>query len=178
VLILGALAAPVDPALPAQLGASAHERLRAVLRARTLGWGRAVGGGADPLDAEVVDEVPGLLARAGHSGPIMLAAPDVPGLREDLATAALADLAAGLDLSVGPTGDGSTFFVAIARSDPALLGLVGVPFPEVAVAAGAAGLRLGMLRSERRLVTPADGLALLADPMAPHDLTELLGPLR
>jgi hypothetical protein len=102
----------------------------------------------------------------------------VPGLSDELAAAALSDLAGGRDLAIGPSGDGSMFFVAIAHRDPRLVALIGQPFPGVAVTAGALGFTVGMLRSERRLVTPADAFALLADPLAPPELTALLAPLR
>jgi glycosyltransferase A (GT-A) superfamily protein (DUF2064 family) len=147
-----------------------------VLRARALAWARRAAAGAEPLQVADAEGLGTLLA--GHDGSVLLVAPDVPGLTDDLATAALDDFAAGVDLTSGPSGDGSPFLVGLARPDPRLLALIGRPFAVVAQAALEHGLQLGMLRSERRLATRADALALLADPLAPAELIELLAPLR
>jgi hypothetical protein len=98
---------------------------------------------------------------------VLLAAPDVPALGAHHAAAALADLEAGALVAVAPSTDGRPFLVALPRLDLELLELALGPFEALAAAALARGGGLGMLRSERRLVTPGDARALAADPLAP-----------
>jgi hypothetical protein len=133
-------------------------------------------GGADPLQARRTGELPRLLA--GHEGPVLLVAPDVPGLGPHHLAAARDDLAAGVLLSSAPSGDGRPFLVVLARPEPRLLAAVGEPFDTVAAAAIELGGELGMLRPERRLATLADARAILADPVAPAELRDLLATLR
>jgi hypothetical protein len=140
---------------------------------RALAWARQAGDGAAPLRARRADELEALLA--GHDGPVLLCAPDVPGLSQHHLDSARDDLAAGVLLTSAPAaGDGSPFVVAMARPEPRLLALVGAPFEEVAAAAVALGGELGMLRPERRLASLADARALRADPLAPPELRALL----
>lgn len=115
-----------------------------------------------------------LAALHGHEGPVLLAAPDVPALGAHHAAAALADLAEGALAAFAPSTDGRPFLVALPRLDPELLDLALGPFEPLAAAALAAGGSLGMLRSERRLVTPGDARALAADPLAPAGLAAVL----
>lgn len=175
-VVLDALAGARDPELRARLGPELDDHVRRLLRDRALAWAREAGGGRPPLEARAADELPALLG--AHDGPVVLAAPDVPGLSEHHLAAALDDLAAGVLLSSAPTSDGTPFVVALARPEPELLRLVGAPFEEVATAAVRLGGELGMLRAERRLATLADARALRADPTAPPELRAALAALR
>jgi hypothetical protein len=103
-------------------------------------------------------------ALEGHEGPLLLVAPDVPGLDDRLAADALEDLAEGVGISVGPTTDGSPYLVALPSAAPELLALVELDREQLFGAVVGLEGGMGMLRSERRLVTPADARALAADP--------------
>jgi hypothetical protein len=178
-VVLDALAGARDPELRALLGAAIDDELRRLLRARAVAWARraaqagdgAHGDGA-ALEVAVVDELAGALA--GRDGPVLLVAPDVPGLADAHRVAAFEDLRSGVLVSSGASGDGTPFLVALGRPEPALLALVGAPFNEVAAGAVALGGELGMLRTERRLTSVADARAVRVDPLAPPELRELL----
>jgi hypothetical protein len=174
-VVLDALAGASDPGLRTALGAAVEERVRAVLRQRAAAWARLAGAGAEPLTLSSPAELEPALA--GHSGPVLLVAPDVPGLSEDHLDAALGDLAAGVLISSGASGDGSPFLIALAHADPRLLSLVGASFETVVATALELGGELGMLRAERRLVSVSDARAVRADPLAPPELRELLADL-
>jgi hypothetical protein len=174
-VVLDALAGARDAELRARLGPELDDHLRAVLRDRALGWARRAAGGAEPLRARQVGELGALLD--GHAGPVLLAAPDVPGLSDHHRDAALGDLAAGVLMTTAPSSDGTPFLVALARPAPELLALAGASFDELARATLALGGELGMLRAERRLASLADARALRADPLAPPELRELLAVL-
>jgi glycosyltransferase A (GT-A) superfamily protein (DUF2064 family) len=179
-VVLDALAAPRDAQLRAALGPDVDDRLQRVLRERALAWARRArdgGGGAAGIALELAaaHQLEGELA--GHAGPVLLVAPDVPGLSGHHLAAARDDLAAGVALSIAATGDGTPFLIVLARPAPALLAVVGAPFEDVAAAALALGGELGMLRAERRLATLADARAVRADPLAPPELRDLLGAL-
>lgn len=103
-------------------------------------------------------------ALEGHGGPVLFVAPDVPGIDTGLADAALADLADGAGIVVGPALDGTPYLVALPSAGPDELALLDVDRDGLFAAAAAMPEGLGMLRSERRLVTPADARALAADP--------------
>jgi uncharacterized protein len=118
--------------------------------------------------------VSGLLA--GHDGPVLLAAPDVPGLDAAVAAAALDDLAQGVDVVLGAAHDARPYLVALARPEPELLGLIEASFEDVVAALARRQTPLGMLRAERRLRSVADARALALDPMAPRELVRLLAP--
>lgn len=113
-------------------------------------------------------------ALRGHDGPLLLIAHDVPALDANHAAAALEDLADGLEVVFAPTSDGTPFLLALPHPDAELLGHLEEGFEALAQAAGARGGGIGMLRSERRLVTPADAHALAADPVAPEELVRHL----
>jgi hypothetical protein len=172
--VLAALSAPREPALSAALGPDGDAALCAAMRERALVWGRAAGGGAEPLQVDVVDDLAG--ADLG-SGPVVLVAPDVPGLAAAHADAIRDDLAAGVLLSSAATGDGTPFLMALSTAEPELLALATAPFNDLVAAALAREGELGMLRAERRLASIGDGRALLADPLTPPDLRALLAPL-
>jgi hypothetical protein len=174
-VILDALAAPREPDLRERLGAEADAALRGAMRQRARVWARAAADGAAPLELDGVGELPGALA--GHEGPVLLVAPDVPALSPAHLAAARDDLAAGVLLSTAATGDGTPFLVALSAPTPDLLALVGASFNDVLVAAAAAKAELGMLRAERRLASLADARAIRADPIAPPELRALLARL-
>jgi hypothetical protein len=129
-------------------------------------------GGAIPFAEPEPEEVAGALAAAlaGHEGPLLLVAPDVPRLDAALAAAALGDVAAGCVFSFAPATDARPFLIALAQATPASLALVGGRDrhrDEIFAAAVALGGEIGLLRSERRVVTPADAQALALDPLVP-----------
>jgi hypothetical protein len=174
-IVLDALAAPAEPALRAWLGPEADDALRTALREHALDWARAAGNGAEPLQLATAAELPA--AVGDHDGPIILVAPDVPALSAVHLTALRDDLADGVLLSSGATGDGTPFLIALSHPEPELLALVGASFNDVMATAARLGGTLGMLRAERRLSSVGDARALLADPMTPPDLRALLTPL-
>jgi glycosyltransferase A (GT-A) superfamily protein (DUF2064 family) len=120
----------------------------------------------------------GVLAR--RSGPLLVVGADLPGLGARHAAAALGDLAAGCDVAIGPALDGGGYLVAVDAPRPELFSLaaelwgssdvMGMTF----AAARRLKLEVGLLRPERRLVTPEDARAALADPLFPADIAELL----
>ncbi|QEC47489.1 hypothetical protein FSW04_07790 [Baekduia soli] len=175
-MVLDALAAAPDPVLRDRLGPERHDWLDHLLRERALAWARRAGAGAEPLRARAAGELGALTA--GHDGPVVLLAPDVPGLSEAHLAAARDDLAAGVLISTGPTGDGTPFLMVLGRPEPRLLALAGgATFDELVAAAVDVGGTLGMLRPERRLATLADARAIRADPLAPAELVEALAGL-
>ncbi len=173
-IVLDALAAPAEPALRAWLGPEADDALRAALRQHALDWARAAGDGAEPLQLATAAELPA--AVAGHDGPIILVAPDVPALSAVHLAAVRGDLADGVLLSSAATGDGTPFLVALSHPKPELLALVGASFNDVLATAARLGGTLGMVRAERRLSSVGDARALLADPITSPDLRALLTP--
>jgi hypothetical protein len=66
--------------------------------------------------------------------------------------------------------------VALARPDPDLVRAAADGLPDRQAAAELIGGELGLLRSERRLVSPGDARAFAADPLTPPELAELLRP--
>jgi uncharacterized protein len=197
----------VRRALIPLLGADRAAALQAALIIQTLQWARNVAPddvhiAHEPADAAAElrglvgnhtslfpqngDGIAGRLADAAarvfvhHSGPLLIAWPDLPRLREDHARAALGDLEAGCEVVLGPAIDGGFYLIGLARPLPQLFGL-----PEHAwrspdamtvglAAAREAGLEIGLLRSERALHRPADVRAALADPLLPADISQIL----
>jgi glycosyltransferase A (GT-A) superfamily protein (DUF2064 family) len=166
-LVVSSLAAPHDDALPRAAD------VRNLLAERALAWAAAH---APSLHAAVDDGAAAVAALAAHSGPVLLVAPDVPGLDDRLADAALADLAKGAGMSMAPATDGRPFLVALATADPELIRAAADGLPDRQAAAELIGGEFGLLRSERRLVTPGDARAFAADPLTPPELAELLRP--
>jgi len=154
------------------LGTGAAAALRDELVGRARRWVAAVAPGRA---FEATSPLMAAAALRDHDGPVLLVAHDVPALAGAHAAAALDDLRDGLDVVFAPSTDGSPFLLALPRPEPDLLDLLGKGFDVLAAAAAARGGGIGMLRSERRLVTPADARALAADPLAPE---ALLGHLR
>ena len=173
-VVLDALAAPAEPALRAWLGRDADDALRAALREHALDWARAAGDGAEPLQLATAAELPN--AVAGHDGPVILVAPDVPALSAVHLASVRDDLADGVLLSSAATGDGTPFLIALSHPEPELLALVGASFNDVLATAARLGGTLGMVRAERRLSSVGDVRALQVDPMTPPELRALLTP--
>lgn len=171
-VVVGTLAAPHDPELDRVLGAGAAQRLRGEMAARARRWAAAAAPGR-AFEATTLGAAEAALA--GHEGPVLLAAPDVPGLDHRVVRDALDDLAAGCDVVVGAAHDARPYLIAVPRPNPELLELVDASFGSGVLAAAAErGLVLGILRSERRLASPADARALALDPQAPADLIALV----
>jgi hypothetical protein len=167
VVVLAALGEPHDPEL--------DTGLREAVAAGAVRWAHAT---ASDAQAFVSDEGPEGLARllSGHDGPVLLVAPDVPRLDAALAQAALGDIAAGCVLSLAPATDAKPFLLAFADPRPEALALLhrGDRRREALFAdAMALGDEVGLLRSERRVVTPADARALALDPLVPEPLRSL-----
>jgi glycosyltransferase A (GT-A) superfamily protein (DUF2064 family) len=173
-VIVASLAAPHDPDLDLLLGADGARALRAALAARARRWAAAVAPGRA---FEATTLAAALAALHHHSGPVLLAAPDVPGLDERVARDALGDLAAGCDVVVGAAHDARPYLLAVPRPEADLLHLVEGSFGSGVLATFAdRGITLGMLRHERRLANAADARALAIDPLASRELVALVRP--
>ena len=182
-MVLGLLGEPADESVPAEL--------RAAVAEIAVGWGARIGATfvsdrvpaqgdeaaptfSEPAPEDVSAALGALLA--GHRGPLLLVAADVPRLDAPLAAAALGDLAAGCVFSFAPATDGKPFLLAFREASDEALALVGSPDrsrDQVFAQALALGGEIGMLRSERRLVTRADAASLALDPIIPRPLRDL-----
>jgi uncharacterized protein len=198
----------VRRALEPLLGPDRAAALQATLIVQAGRWAEAVAPGSvhvayEPPDAAAElrrllgteaalfpqngDGIAGRLADAAarvfvhHHGPLLIAWPDLPRLQEHHARAALSDLEAGCDLTLGPAINGGFYLIGLARPLPQLFAL-----PEQAwrspdamtiglAAARDSGLEIGLLRAERALHRPADVRAALADPLLPPELSQILG---
>ena len=145
--------------------------MRALLTRRAVAWAAAHG---PALRALVEDGEAAAQALDGHAGPVLLVAPDVPGLDDRLAAMALADLAEGARLAMAPATDGRPFLVALAAAEPALVRAAADGLPDRESAAKLIDGEIGLLRSERRLVSAGDARAFAADPLTPPELRALL----
>jgi hypothetical protein len=175
-VVVAALAAPHDGGLEQLLGEDGAARLRGELAARARRWAAA----AAPSRAfEATTLGAAQAALAGHDGPVLLAAPDVPGLDQQVVRDALGDLAAGCDVAIGAAHDARPYLIALSSASDELLELADVSFGAGMLGAFAGrGVAFGLLRSERRLAGAADARALALDPRAPAELLALLGRLR
>jgi len=159
--VLGALTHAPDPALDELLGAQAAAIVRNELLRQARAWVAAVAP-ERAFEANTIGAARAALH--GHDGPVLFIAADVPGLDVAVAEAALGDLRSGVSIVVGPTNDGTPYLVAVPDTSEASLGLLELDREQLFVAAlGLAG-GIGMLRSERRLITPSDARALAVDP--------------
>jgi glycosyltransferase A (GT-A) superfamily protein (DUF2064 family) len=122
-----------------------------------------------------------------QSGPVLIAWPDLATLAPAHGEMALADLAAGADVVLGPVFDGGFYLLGLARPLPQLFGLAEQAWRSTS-AVGlvlASALRdsrppldVGVLRVERAIHRPADVRAALADPLLNPLLARALGPGR
>lgn len=174
-VVLDALAAPPDPALRAALGPRRHDELRELLRERARAFARQVAGGGEPRPVGTVEALAAMVAE--RSGPLVAVAPDVPGLDEALAENVREDLAAGIAVSVALAGEGRPYLVALAEPRTELIAAIDGGIEALGRAAAGLGGELGMLRAERRLATVGDARSLLADPITPAGLRDLLSVL-
>jgi hypothetical protein len=178
-----------------------RERLRRLLLMRTVSWAQRVAPGAvwalpgesgtpcavtalpdgvTELDVggggrgeRIAAAVAAIFATS--AGPLLIVASDFPGLRPAHDGAALDDLRSDCDVAVGPSSAGDWYLLALRGRDPALVEVARHDRAADALhAAVEAGLRIGMLRSERPLRVPGDALALRADPIASPELVEIL----
>ena len=133
----------------------------------------------DGISGRLADGAARVFSRG--NGPLLVVWPDLPQLRRAHAEAALADLAAGCDVVLGPVHDGGFYLVAVSRPLAALFGLPETTWrgPDsmslVAAAARERMLEVGLLRAERALHRPADVRAALADPLLPDPVARALG---
>ena len=117
---------------------------------------------------------------ASGRGPLIVVRPDFPRLADYHASAALEDLEGGCDVVLGVAVGGGLYLLGMREPQPRLFALAGRDDDGETTRRNARevteGLELevGMLHYERALVGPADVLALLADPMAPPEVAELL----
>jgi hypothetical protein len=170
---VAALGAREDPELDRLLGADGARALRLELAARARRWAAAAAPG-HAFEATTLGAARAALH--GHVGPVLLAAPDVPGLDARAASAALDDLASGVDVVVGVTHDARPYLIGVPDVDSELAELVEGSFGGGVLSEFAErGLTLGMIRHERRLASAADARALALDPLTPPDLAALLG---
>lgn len=112
--------------------------------------------------------------------PLLIVWPVLPRLTLTHAAGALEDLADACDVVLGPVFDGGLYLVGVRRPVPALFGLPERSWrsPElVSIAVAAAqrsNLRIGLLRTERALLRPADVRSVLADPLLAPELQRVL----
>ncbi len=142
-----------------------------MLRRRVLAWAGGLGTVTEP--AGPLGEAVAAAFAAGP-GPVLALHPDAPRLHAGLAEAALADLAAGADLAIGPGLSGGWYLLALAAPQPALFGdgaweSRGAMERGLA-AAGEAGLEVGLLRAERVLASERDRRAVQVDPLTPPEI--------
>ena len=173
--------------------------LQAALIGRAAAWAREVAGRHAAVAVEPahgVEEVAALVGDAvrvvahgdrvaatvaaafDRGGPVLVARCDVPRLSAAHAAAALADLGDGGQASFGPSMEGGWYLAALA--EPRLVELVADVWEERLVMARTLEvaqrlqLDVGLIRMERALRTPADQLAMLADPLTPAEVSRIL----
>lgn len=195
-------AGTVKTRLQPLLGPQGCARLQAGLIDRTLRLAEQAAPGRCWLAVDEPSDVPGtarvLRQRGGdlgarmhdavaqvcreRPGPVLVVGTDVPTLDAGHLRAAARMLAGDVDLAFGPALDGGYYLIGLRRPcaavfaiDPALWGGPDVLAASLA-AAGAVGLRAGLLEPLRDLDTPEDAQALLADAALPEELARLLRP--
>ncbi len=120
------------------------------------------------------------VAAARRDAPVVIIGTDCPVLDAGHLRSADAHLGRGCDVVFGPARDGGYYLVALARPAPEVFDLPPSAWggPDVLElsrhAAAAAGLTVGLIRTEDDLDTPTDAAAMLADPRLPPDIARLL----
>jgi glycosyltransferase A (GT-A) superfamily protein (DUF2064 family) len=182
-LLVMASAARGGDGLVAAIGDQRSATLRRTLMGRLLSWATEVAPGAVHLADPAEGPAEAATRALGSSDrPLLIAWPDLPRWRPDHAAAALGDLDAGCELSLGPVFDGGFYLVAFAHPLAALPTLPdeawhGADSMAIALtAAHRAGVEAGLLRAERGLHSPEDVRAALADPLLDAELRSLLDP--
>lgn len=171
------------------LGRSRAEALSELLHTRALGAAAAGGPGSvhlacAPGPHAAPEAIAAAVARvwpaSGRAGPLLMLWPELPRWRPAYLGAALADLAEGCALTIGPVFDGGFYLLGLARPLPGLFELSAGAWQSpdamsltLAIAARD-GIETGLLRAERGLRTPADIGAALADPLLDDELREIL----
>lgn len=187
------------------LGPERCARLQEALIARAVAWAGEIGArpwvACTPADAcdEVEACAPGAVVFAQQdgdagarlagaarrafdesAGPLLAIGTGLPTLQPRHAAAALDDLTAGCEVSVGPAADGGCYLIATRTLHPEVFavsdGVWAGPrgFELTMAAAHRAGLELGMLRLEVALDTPSDVRWLLLDRGLPDDVAAIL----
>ena len=174
-VVLDALGAPTDPELDRAVGPGAAQRLRGELRSVARRWAAALAPGRA---FEATSGAAAAIALDGHEGPVVLVAPDVPGLGPAHARSVLEDLTVGTGLAIGSAHDGRPYLIVLGAFDPELVERAAEGWEVLMAAAAERALDVAMLRPERRLATAADARALALDPLAPAGLVAQLGNLR
>jgi glycosyltransferase A (GT-A) superfamily protein (DUF2064 family) len=120
--------------------------------------------------------------QARSAGPVVVFGADAPAIGQEQLQAAREVLWSGRDVALGPALDGGYHLIALARPAPGLFDLPPAAWGGDRVlgltmrAAGAAGLSVELLEPVRRLRTPDDAAALVAEGELPADVAELLAP--
>lgn len=121
--------------------------------------------------------------RAVRPGPVVVVGTDCPVLAREHLLAAVRRLAAGSDIVFGPAHDGGYYLVAHSIPDPAaVFDLPAATWggPDVlarsVAAAAAAGLTVGVIRTEHDLDTVDDAERARADARVPRAIAALLAP--
>jgi glycosyltransferase A (GT-A) superfamily protein (DUF2064 family) len=115
-----------------------------------------------------------------HGGPILLADIHTPHLRVRVGELALEDLREDCDVTFAPSTQAGFYLIGLRAAHVEVFDVPpeawGGPehLARTFEAAHRAELTLGMLRAERGLHDEGDVRALLADPLAPPEIVEVL----
>lgn len=168
---------PVGQSLLSLLGRERTAELERTLLRRALAWGRAFAlehtYQAGDSGRELAEAAAAGFERSG-GGPLLVASAACATLSAAHTTAALADAAAGFDLSIGPASDGGWYMLALREPQPDILAAASHDLGGVLQVAQTAALTVGLLRSERELSTAAAAQALRLDPIVPPEVRSIL----
>ena len=190
------------PDLEPVLGRDGCAALRQVLVRRALDWATAVGDAhlASPAGDDMAALAPAgvrVLAQEGdtpgerlaavcsavveeHGGPVLLVDIHTPHLRVRVGELALEDLREDCDVTFAPSTRAGFYLIGLRAAHVEVFDVSpeawGGPehLARTFEAAHRAELTLGMLRAERGLRDEGDIRALLADPLAPPEIVEVL----
>lgn len=168
------------------LGAERTARLDTILLAEAVRWARALGDGTVRVAEDTGDGIAARVERAAADAfaqgaeSLVVLWPEVPLLRPAHARAVLEELASDGGLLLGPMIDGGAYLLGVAHPFDGLGAIAeavwdgGDAVPSALGTVQAAGLELGLLRTERGLRLPSDVEAALADPCLPAELRSVL----